>query len=53
MQFSRERQKRIEWVKFLVQEGRIDKAETLRSSTAVPDKEMHLRLVNVCNLNSN
>ena len=46
--FFRERQKKIEKVNCLLQEGRIDEAETLRSSTAIPDKEIYIRLINVC-----
>jgi hypothetical protein len=32
----------------LVKEGRMDDAKTLRSSTAVYDKELHKRLIMVC-----
>ena len=51
MDIFRERQKKIEKVNFLVQEGRMDEAESLTSSTAIPDKEIHLRLINVCTYN--
>ena len=51
MHIFRERQKKIGRVKFLVQEGRMDEAESLTSSAAIPDKEIHLRLINVCTCN--
>ena len=51
MHIFRERQKKIEKVNFLAQEGRVDEAESLASSTAIPDKEIHLRLINVCTYN--